>query len=237
MLRAVLACVAAIAAGCGGPGRDPLREAVLDVNAHVVVVKADSFGEYRDVVAKAATIDPAVRAAAPFAMAEVVVTSGGGRTAGVLLKGIDTGPGPLRDALERHVDEGQLVGGSATAAELPGVVLGRALARKLDVQLGDKVTFVLPLDPADQRGAPVTKQARLVGTMVFGVEDYDLGLAVTSMAAVQELVGKGDRATGVELWLARPGAAARIARRLGDALGEAYRVTDWCELNRAALRC
>ena len=232
--RTLLALVAVVAA-CGD-SQDPRRARLLDVSGHVVVTRDGPFAEHREVAARAAALDALVEEAAPFVSLEVVIGHDG-RFEAARVEGVDPRPGPLRDALARHVDQGHMIGGAATPGELATVVLGRDLARRLDVTVGDRVVLALPLDPDDQRPAPVTREARVVGTLALGPDDLDARLAFTSLAAAQDLAGRGDQASGVKLWLRRPGAAARLARALGQALGSGYRVRDWCQLNRRALRC
>jgi lipoprotein-releasing system permease protein len=101
------------------------REKVLGVNAHVIIQKSQStFAEYRDVMAKARTIDPDVLAVQPFIFAEMLVTRGKGHLSGVAIKGIDPElVGSVLD-LQKHMIEGSVASlgeDGATASDgVPG---------------------------------------------------------------------------------------------------------------------
>ncbi|HUQ02170.1 MAG TPA: hypothetical protein VM261_06710 [Kofleriaceae bacterium] len=119
------------------------------------------------------------------------------------------------------------------------VVMGLALARDLDVKIGDVVRVVIP-GPVDlatfEPGDPVPRDVRVVGTMVTH-EEYDARTLLTTFEAAQALQASGDKAMGIEVRVADERAAARIARAIKDRLGSPYDAIDWCELNKAVLKC
>lgn len=232
------ACVLALACS-SAPAPEPLRDLILAINAHVVVTKSTAdFGEYRDVVAVARAIDPEVVAAAPFILIEVLIRSDRDPAmVPAVLKGLAAAHGPRRSAPERYLVAGRMADDPAVAGEPPGLVLGRELARRLGVKVGDRVTVVLPIDGMAPPAAPTARAARVTGILFTDFDEYDRRLTFMSLAAAQDLVGKGDQVLGVELWVRHIGQAARVARSLATALGQPYKVIDWCELNRAILRC
>jgi ABC-type lipoprotein release transport system permease subunit len=119
------------------------------------------------------------------------------------------------------------------------VVMGLALARDLDVKVGDVVRVVIP-GPMDlatfKPGDPIPRDVRVVGTMVTH-EEYDARTLLTTFEAAQALQGSGDRAMGIEVRVTDERAAARIARAIQDRLGPPYEAVNWCELNKDVLKC
>jgi ABC-type lipoprotein release transport system permease subunit len=84
-----------------------------------------------------------------------------------------------------------------------GIVMGRTIASRLDVRLGEKV--VLMAQAAD--GSMGAEMFRLVGISETGSETFDGQMVWVPLAAVQELLG-------------RPGQANELAARLKD-IGQA----------------
>ena len=216
------------------------RDKVLGVNAHIIIMKSSNdFGEYRDVLKTARSIDPEVVAVQPFIYAEMLVTNGRGIAAGVAIKGVDPERvGKVLD-LEKHMVEGTV----ASLAEAPvdgaaPIILGRELSRKLQVKLGDLITVVVPLSNLDERtwraksSAPRSRKFRVAGTFYSGFDEYDRRLMYTSLRETQALADRGDQVMGVELKVADVDRAKDIAGKLSRRLGEPpYQVQDWYELN------
>lgn len=231
-MRAAVLALAAMACGSSSSTAsqgERARATILEVNGHVIVIKAENFADYRDVLATAAKFDSQVVAAGPMLFAEVNV---GTRTAGapVLLKGISTAHPALRADFAKYVIAGSL---DAKPADAMPIAIGKALAAKLSVGLGDRVE----LDLAERINDRPRGTAQITAIFETPYPDYNLVLALTSFEAVQALVGKGDVALGIELKLADFTQAGRIADALGARLGATYKVVDWCELNRALLQC
>src|SRR5205085_10780633 len=126
--------------------QDQFREKVLGVNAHVIIMKSSTdFAEYREVMETARKIDSDVVAVQPFIFVEMLATTGKGKIAGVAIKGVD--PDRVRGVLDldKHMIEGSIAALSEKPAEgeLPPIILGKELARKLKLKSGDDVTVVV----------------------------------------------------------------------------------------------
>jgi lipoprotein-releasing system permease protein len=218
------------------------RDKVLGVNAHVIVLKSQAtFAEYRDVMEKARTIDPDVLAVQPFIFAEMLVTRGKGEISGVAIKGVDPKLVSGVLDLDKHMVTGSVndLARIPGPGELPPIIMGTELARKLKASVGDVVTVVVPLSNIDfdtwraKSSAPRTRKFRVSGIFYSGFDEYDRRLLYTSLADTQELAGRGDQVMGVELKVKDVDRAEEIARKLETALGgPPYQVQDWYELNK-----
>ena len=224
------------------------RDKVLGVNAHVIVMKSQStFAEYRDVMKTAKAIDPDVLAVQPFNFNEMLVTRGKGELSGVAIKGIDpqlaSGVLDLQQHMEqppKDTPESKIERLLAPPAEgeLPPIIIGKELARKLKAKMGDEVTVVVPLSNIDwdswkaSASAPRTKKFRIAGIFYSGFDEYDRRLMYTSLHDSQELDGRGDQVMGVEMKVKDIDRASEIAEKLEHALGgPPFQVQDWYELN------
>jgi len=222
--------------------KQQFREKVLGVNAHVIVMKSSQdFHEYRDTMDRALAIDPEVLEVQPFIFAEMLVTRGKGELSGVAIKGVD----PERVTRVLDIEKHMLPGGSVDSlrrkpgpGELPPILMGKELARKLKAEVGDDVTVVVPLSNLDldtfraKSSAPRTRKFEVTGIFYSGFDEYDRRLMYTSLEEAQALIGREDQVMGIELKVANVDRADEIARKLGQELGEPpYQVQDWYELN------
>lgn len=221
--------------------QDQFRDKVLGVNAHVIIMKSSTdFAEYREVMETARTIDRDVLAVQPFIFVEMLATTGKGRIAGVAIKGVDPDRvGGVLD-LDKHMIEGSVASLARRPAEgeLPPIILGKELARKLRVKAGDDVTVVVPMSNVDLEtwrttaAAPRTRRFRITGIFYSGFDEYDRRLMYTSLAETQALLDRGDKVMGVELKVKDVDRASAIAGKLRRRLGEPpFQVQDWYELN------
>lgn len=148
----------------------------------------------RDADARVAKLeaDPRVRAASPRISAFAVL-SGADRSFGGQVMGVD----PLRERsfslLPEFVEEGAWLTG-----ERGEIVLGTALARNLDVRLGDEVV-VLGTAPDGSIAAAV---ATLVGLLDTGQPEIDRSLAQMHIADVREAFLLDDAAHAIVLTVA-----------------------------------
>jgi lipoprotein-releasing system permease protein len=222
--------------------QDQFREKVLGVNAHVIIMKSSTdFAEYREVMDTARNIDRDVVAVQPFIFVEMLATTGKGRIAGVAIKGVDPDRVTGVLDLEKHMIEGSVkaLATPPSAGELPPIILGKELARKLRLKAGDDVTVVVPMSNVDLEtwrttaAAPRTRRFRVTGVFYSGFDEYDRRLMYTSLAETQALLDRGDKVMGVELKVRDVERAAAIAGELRQRLGEPpFQVQDWYELNQ-----
>jgi lipoprotein-releasing system permease protein len=239
-----------------------LKSKILGAHAHGVVLKygQNEFSEWRKVQDQVLGV-PGVVAATPFVYNEVMLSAGPSLT-GSIVKGIDPATiGKVTD-LARNVEEGRLewldhpeeipeprprpslregVAGEIPAPKappgrekLPGILLGRELARGLRVGVGDVVNVVSPFGDMGPAGPqPRSRPFRVAGIFYSGFYEYDAKFAYLQLAEAQRFFGTGDSITGLELKVADVNAARPVMRRVLAMLeGYPYRTKDWGEMNR-----
>lgn len=219
-----------------------LKRKILGTNAHAVVLKYGVFEDWEEASKVAAGTD-GVLGVTPFILQEVMITAESNLT-GALLKGID--PATVGDVTElpREIVEGSLeylvrpeeipVRGEEPN-RLPGIVVGRELARQLRIFVGDPVTVVSPLggDLGPMGPQPRSMQFRLAGVFYSGMYEYDSKFAYVALDRAQAFFKMGSSVTGLELKVADIDDARRISRQvLGKLEGYPFRVKDWGEMNR-----
>jgi lipoprotein-releasing system permease protein len=211
--------------------QDGIRDRIIAANPHVLVFEASGRG-LPDAAAVAERVREVagVRAATRFVLQQALFTAVGGGAHGGLIRGIDLGaPAVVRDLRSqlRSGDLDSLVGGDS------GILLGRELARALDVAPGDAVTAIAPQGAMTAVGmVPKMRQYTVVGIFEVGMFEYDSTVAYAPLPLAQDFAGLGDRVTGIEVKLADPFAAREIGQAIASRLGLSYWVRDWMDMNR-----
>ncbi|MGL4666353.1 MAG: lipoprotein-releasing ABC transporter permease subunit [Saezia sp.] len=131
---------------------------------------------------------PGVRTAAPYVDQQVLLANGD-RMTGVLITGVV----PELEATVTDVAAQSYADGGLKQLEPGGfnVVLGSALALKLGVDIGDKITVIAPTGQMTPAGVmPRLKQMTVVGTFTSNHYQYDSGLVMVNIEDAQRLFGK-----------------------------------------------
>ncbi len=120
-----------------------------------------------------------------------------------------------------------------SAGDLPGIIVGRELARSLQVSLGDEVNVVTPNGEMGPMGPiPRSRPFRVVGVFYSGMYEYDANYAYTSLKSAQSFLSI-EGITGIELKTIDVEHAPAIAERLQAQVSKNIDVLDWQELNRS----
>ncbi|MEZ4326444.1 MAG: FtsX-like permease family protein [Polyangiales bacterium] len=146
--------------------------------------------------------------------------------------------GPARDKDED--EDADLVGlGAPIAAPqqvLPGIVVGRELARSLRLFVGDDVDVVSPFGELGPTGPlPKARRFRVAGIFYSGMYEYDMKLVYVSLEAAQSFLATEDTITGIEIKLEerRVDDAPAVAAAIRTAIDRRdLRVEDWQQRNR-----
>jgi len=117
---------------------------------------------------------------------------------------------------------------------LPGIAVGRELARNLRVFVGEDVNLVSPLGDVGPTGPiPKSKPHRIAAIFFSGMYEYDSKYAYMNLPAAQKFLGLDDEVTGIEIKLQNSEATDQVMTALRGQLGSSFLVQDWKELNRS----
>ncbi|NHA15236.1 lipoprotein-releasing ABC transporter permease subunit [Thioalkalivibrio sp. XN279] len=210
-----------------------LRGRLLNLSAHgVVTAPGGGLEDWRGPLAQVKAM-PGVTGAAPFVEVQAMLSSEG-RLKGTLLRGID----PALEGAVSEVDQ-HLLGGSLEALQ-PGsdaLLLGRLLAARLQVGLGDAVSLLVPAGvDGGTRLVPRMRRFTVVGLFEVGMEEQDGTLALAHLEDAAAARGRPGEVSGLRLRFADLFAAPEVTRRLAAALGPGYEARDWTGENASYFR-
>ena len=210
--------------------QDGIRDRIISASPHLLVFQTGAAGMTdADRVSARVRQVPGVRAATPFVLQQALLTSPGGDAHGGLVRGVDTADPSVMADLRAQARSGQV---DALGDTQDGILLGTELARLLGVLPGDAVTVISPKGALTAVGmVPKMRRYTVIGTVQVGMHEYDSSIAYLSLAAARDFAGLPG-VTGVEVKLVDPFAAGEVGRAVSRALGYAYWVRDWRDMNR-----
>jgi lipoprotein-releasing system permease protein len=117
---------------------------------------------------------------------------------------------------------------------LPGLVVGREMARSLRVWIGDRVTVMNPLGELGPQGPiPRSRTFRIAAVFYSGMYEYDSKFAYIQLREAQRFFRLGDSVTGLELRFNNVDEARPLMKRISGVLsGFPYKTKDWGEMNK-----
>ncbi len=208
------------------------RNKILDFNAHLTVsVRGDLDGEEEELCAAIEAV-PGVKGAAPFLQSLVFIQKPNGQVETPLIRGVD----PAREARVSRIPQ-SIVEGEFSVAN-GDVVIGRDLAHRLNVGVGDSLTVYSPATFLTEDEIRLPTEMRVAGIFEIGMWEFDMGYVVASLWEARDFCG-GTGLEAIQVMTDDPYAADAVAAELRSRLGPGVRVSTWMEQNRqlfAALR-
>jgi lipoprotein-releasing system permease protein len=222
---------------------EDLKEKILGTNAHIVILKSSGdIADYNGLMQKLKGFGGVV-AATPFIYNQVMLSTGK-NVSGVVLRGIETQTDTQVTNLYKSMIEGKLsdldrplpapVSGSEPPR--PGVIIGKELAKHLNLYPGDLVNVISPLGNITPMGMiPKMKQFRVTGIFNTGMFEYDSTLAYVGLNEAQSFLGMDDAVTGIQLKVTDVYRTGEIVRKINRELGFPYYARDWMQMNKNIL--
>ena len=209
-----------------------LRDRLVSLSAHATLAGPDgALTDWRGKREKA-RLAPGVAGVAPYLERQALLTHEASMS-GAVLRGIEPALEPQVSTIAQSMVEGDL------ADLAPGrnqIVLGRALASRLNVAPGDEITVMIPqADPVSGEVVPRLRTFSVSGVFEVGLQDHDSVLALVNLADAEALAGAADP-DGLRLRFTDIYAAPRLARVVAGEIGGALKVRDWTQENATYFR-
>jgi lipoprotein-releasing system permease protein len=208
-----------------------LEKTVQDAVGHVLVLKRGNS----DQEAMLKEIQPYVKglvASTPFVYSEGILAHQG-KISGVLIEGVDL------DTVNSVLNlKDRLVAGkfdlSPSGDDEPKALIGKGIAKKFGLKVGDVFRIVVPLANEYQAASfrPKLGKFRITGIVNFGRYDFDTKYVVMAIEDVQKFVEIKKNVTGYRLRIEDPYKARAIANEITARFGSGYWARDWQEVNR-----
>ena len=201
-----------------------LKDRILGMASHAVIEESNGLNDWQSVI-QGVKSHPEIVGAAPYFHAEGMLTKDK-VVHGVIIRGIL----PDEEKNVAVVAEKMIVGNldNLRATDF-NIILGSELARKLNLQVGDKVTLVAPQANVTPAGIiPRLKRFTLTGIFEAGMHEFDSGLALIHMNDALRLFRK-ENPTGIRIKTSNILKAPTISREVASQLSNNYWVIDWTQ--------
>lgn len=229
LILGVAALVASMAVMSGF--ESTLRNAMAEVSGHAQVVKRSRFpDDWQELESRIRQSEPRLIGASRFVFIEGLLAREG-QISGILIQGVDSER--IRSVLNFS---NRIVSGSddlTQSAELPLALIGKGLAKKMNLQVGDRFRVVVPVadtvDPSKfQRRMG---QFQVQGILDLGKYDWNERFILADLKTAQQIADIGDRYSGLLLRFDDINYAREAAFNLSQVLGAPYWVRDWRDSN------
>lgn len=207
--------------------QDYLRERILGIKSHVVVMEyGGNLKNYKVVMEKVKSRSHVI-SAAPFVLGQGMLTSET-KAVGVLIRGIDPEMEKGVTELTKYMKEGRI-----EPLSEEGLIIGKELSRNLSAFPGDKLRLLSPFGTLTPVGlAPKIKELKVVGIFDSGMYEFDSNLAYVSLREAQIFFNFGGSVTGIDVKIDNIYKAKIVADDIAEFLGMPYFARDWMQMNR-----
>ena len=228
----VMALIVVIAVMAGF--ESDLKQRILGVESHIVLMRHDgSFTGYKNISKQINELN-GVEAATPFIYSQIMLRSSTG-VSGAVLRGIDPESAGsvikiLKNTVLQNLKHKQRQENSKTF--VPGIILGKELAKNLGVLKGDTVYLISSRGMISPIGyLPAMKRFEVVGLFESGMYEYDGSLAYIDLKDAQKILNMKGSVTGIEVRVNDIYDAGNIAKKIVSKLGFPYWARDWMRMN------
>lgn len=201
-----------------------LKDRILGMASHAVIEELNGLKDWQLVINNIKD-HPEIVGAAPYFHAEGMLTKDK-IVNGVIIRGILPHEETNVAIVAEKMIEGDLNDLKSTEFN---IILGAELVRKLNLEIGDKVTLVAPQANFTPAGIlPRLKRFTLIGIFEVGMHEFDSGLALIHMDDALRLFRKSNP-TGIRLKTNNILKAPTISREIASQLSSKYWVIDWTQ--------
>jgi lipoprotein-releasing system permease protein len=212
-----------------------LRERLLGLTAHASIQQEGGLDAWPPLVEQLLE-QSEITGAAPYIEQEAIL-SGPGGLAGALITGIE----PELEEKVSKVNDSMLIGSlTDLQPESYRIVLGRVLAQRAGVAVGDKLKVLVPRFPSAKSGGmgPQLVSFSVSGVFELGVQDHDSLRAFVHLSDASELSQMGAKVSGIRVETTDIFAAPAVVRKRLQEIGDrgVLEVWDWTQQNASYFR-
>lgn len=215
-----------------GGFHEDLQGKILGVNAHIVILNYGGKINDQHLLSKKINSIQGVRHSSPFVYGQVMLGFKD-RAYGVVVRGIDPDLEAETTNILKYIKEGSFENLKENKAGVPGIIVGRQLARNLGLFAGDEVRVISHIGEIGPLGMlPKMKKFRVEGIFEVGMYEYDSSLALINIREAQKFFKLHNDVTGIEVKVDEIYKSKDIAMEIESVLGPPYYARDWMDMNR-----
>ena len=206
-----------------------MRIKILGMISHVIITGPDyGLSNWQNIYSKIKNNDE-VLASAPYIEEKAMIIKGK-NVHGIQIKGII----PELEKKVTNLEKNIILGNLSHLNNKPyQISIGKDLALKLGVKLGDKITLVIPKTQTTVIGViPKLKTFEVSSIFYFDMKQYDKNLAFINMSDAQRIFSFNNKITGLRLKLNDLFDAPSFRENINLQTDEKIIVIDWTMMNK-----
>lgn len=195
-----------------------LKRKIIGAHPTITIEGKPYIYDYGSVIEKIKTGIREAEGISPYISTQVIYRSRRYVIGGVL-RGID----PLSE--EEVTNIGKFIKQGDYGGLKGGIILGSELAKELDIAVGDDITVIAGLSPAQI-------STRVAGIVEYGIYAFDASMGFTSLETLQGFLHANNIVHGIGVRTENIYDSERIAEKIRDRLDHEYTVTTWIQKNK-----
>lgn len=208
--------------------RHELVEKIIGMNGHMAVYSNTGSLSHFDALTEEIKKLPGITGANPVVEGQAMAMARG-NTTGVMVHGIHAADLETRKSVTDHFIAGQM-----SLFDRPNAaIIGKRLAEKLGLFLGDKITLVAPEGNSTAFGTmPRTRTFEIAAIFEAGMIQYDSSFVFLPLASAQKFFHLGDGVTGIEIFTEHPDSLEPYKEEILPLIADKNsRLFDWQQQN------
>lgn len=209
-----------------------LLDKIVGVNGHIFVQAADAPMKDYDAMTERIRKVKGVAMALPMIEGAAGVSSPYGQT-GALVRGVREADLEKLPGVAGNIKNGEIFGFDKVDDEHPAsVVIGRRMADKLSVRVGDTISVLTARGASTPFGvAPRIKAYPVRAIFSMGMAEFDGVFVYMPLSEAQAYFNRDGEVSVIEVFLDNPEKLDEMRTKIQDAAGRPVILTDWRQAN------
>ncbi len=206
-----------------------MRNKILSMVSHVIITEENYILKDWNKIKSKIDKNNLVYGSAPYVEGQAMI-SFGNNVHGIQVKGIIPEYEKNVTSLKKNIINGNL---DEIGNKPYQISIGKDLAKKMSLSIGDKITLVIPRANSTIIGiVPTIKRFEVSSIFNFGMQQYDKNLVFIDIKEAQLLFGTGKNVSGLRLKLHDLFLSPSMSNIIRSKYKSDYIVIDWTMMNK-----
>ena len=209
--------------------REELLSRILGINGHIGIMSPAGypFNNYKDAASEISQFKN-VKLVMPMIENQLLVTAGKAAE-GAMVRGVTK-----EDFLKKEVLASSVDGIDMSEFKDNNVIIGKRLAQKMGVIVGDEITLISPNGKVTAFGSvPRMKSYQVMGTFEVGMFEYDSSFIFMPLKSAQIYFGMHDAVSHIDVTIDDDNMLTPVRTAIEESIGSMAYVYDWKQTNSA----
>ena len=208
--------------------REELFSRILGLNGHMNIYGySGSLRDYNPIAGEIVALEN-IQSVTPIIESQALITHDG-KASGIVVRAMK-----YTDFIERPLLADSIVQGDLFNFNGGNIAVGRVLARKLGLSVGDEIVMTAPKVKSTPFGS-IPRQRSYAVSMIFdvGMHEYNSGFVFMPLPAAQKFFQFPEAVSAIEVFLKDASLLGDTRKKIEDILAGRAGVYDWRDMNRS----